>query len=44
MEIWRAGAAANAPGEPLRIEPALELVDGELLPGLRLGLAEIWSS
>jgi len=39
LEIWRAGDAANAPGEPLRIEPALELVDGELLPGLRLGLA-----
>jgi hypothetical protein len=40
VEIWRAGGAANAPCEPLRIEPALELGDVELLPGLRLELAE----
>ena len=32
------------PGEPLRIEPALTLGEGELLPGLRLELAEIRSS
>jgi hypothetical protein len=31
-------------GEPLRIESALTLEGGELLPGLRLELAEIWSS
>ena len=39
LEIWRAGGEATVPGESLRIEPALELGDGELLPGLRLGLA-----
>jgi Uma2 family endonuclease len=44
VEIWRAGGGANVLGEPLRIEPALELGDEELLPGLRLELAEIWSS
>jgi len=31
------------PGESLRIEPALMLEGGELLPGLRLELAEMWS-
>jgi hypothetical protein len=44
VEIWRAGGGANAPGEPLRIEPALALEGGELMPGLRLELSEIWSS
>ena len=44
VEIWRADGGVMDPGEPLRIEPALELEDGELLPGLRLELAEIWSS
>jgi hypothetical protein len=39
VKIWPAGGAANAPGEPLRVEPALELGDVELLPGLRLELA-----
>jgi hypothetical protein len=42
VEIWRAGGAATNPGESLRIELALE--GGELLAGLLLGLAEIWSS
>jgi Uma2 family endonuclease len=41
--IGRAGGAAKDPGSPQRIEPVLELEDGELLPGLRLELAEIWS-
>ncbi len=44
VEICRAGGGAVEPGEPLRIEPALTLEGGELLPGLRLELAEIWSS
>jgi Uma2 family endonuclease len=42
--IWRAGGEATDPGSPLRIEPVLELEDGELLPGLRLEQAEIWSN
>jgi Uma2 family endonuclease len=41
-EIWQAGADATAVVEPLRIEPALSLEGGELLPGLRLELAELW--
>jgi Uma2 family endonuclease len=41
-EIWQAGADASAVVEPLRIEPALSLEGGELLPGLRLELAELW--
>jgi Uma2 family endonuclease len=44
VEIWRGGVAATGPAEPLRIEPALTLADEELLPGLRLELAEIWAS
>ena len=44
QEIWRAGDEATDPGESLRSEPALALEGGELLPGLRLELAEIWSS
>jgi hypothetical protein len=44
VEICRAGGGVMDPGEPLRIEPALTLEGGELLPGLRLELAEIWSS
>ncbi len=39
-----AGGGVMESGEPLRIEPALTLEGGELLPGLRLELAEIWSS
>jgi Uma2 family endonuclease len=37
VEIWRAGA------EPQRLEGAEVLEGGELLPGLRLELAEIWA-
>jgi Uma2 family endonuclease len=43
-EIWQAGGDRTAPVEPLRIEPALALEGGEVLPGLRLELAEIWAS
>jgi hypothetical protein len=45
VEFWRAGVAATA-GELQRIEPALALEEEEeeLLPGLRLELAEIWAS
>ena len=43
-DIWRPGGGVMDPGEPLRIEPALTIADEELLPGLRLELAEIWSS
>ncbi len=42
VEIWQAGADATAVVEPLRIEPALALEGGELLPGLRLELGELW--
>ncbi len=44
VEIWRTDGGVMEPGEPLRTEPALTLEDGELLPGLRLELADIWSS
>ena len=44
VEICLAGGGVIDPGEPLRIEPALTLEGGELLSGLRLELAEIWSS
>jgi Uma2 family endonuclease len=37
VEIWQAGA------EPQRLEGAEVLEGGELLPGLRLELAEIWA-
>ncbi len=37
VEIWRPGA------EPQRLEGAEVLEGGELLPGLRLELAEIWA-
>jgi Uma2 family endonuclease len=43
-EIWQAGVDATAAVDPLRIEPALTLEGGEVLPGLRLELAEIWAS
>jgi len=42
VEIWQAGAGAAAPVAMQRIEPAAVLEAGELLPGLRLELAEIW--
>lgn len=37
VEIWRRGA------EPKRLEPAEVLEGGDLLPGLRLELEEIWA-
>jgi len=43
VEIWRAVADAAPPEAPKRLEPATLLEDGELLPGLRLDLAEIWA-
>ena len=42
VEIWQAEAGAAAPVAMQRIEPAAVLEGGELLPGLRLELAEIW--
>ena len=42
VEIWRAGADASALVAMQRIEPAEALEGGELLPGLRLELAELW--
>lgn len=38
VEIWRRGA------EPKRLEPAEVLEGGDLLPGLRLELEEIWAA
>jgi Uma2 family endonuclease len=42
VEIWQAGADAAAPVAMQRIEPAAVLEAGDLLPGLRLELAELW--
>jgi Uma2 family endonuclease len=42
MEIWQPGADPAAPVVMERIEAADGLEGGELLPGLRLELAEIW--
>ena len=42
VEIWQAGVDASAPLEFQRIDPAEVLEGGDLLPGLRLELAEIW--
>ena len=42
VEIWRPGADPAAPVAMQRIEAAEGLEGGELLPGLRLELAEIW--
>jgi hypothetical protein len=44
VEICLAGGGVIDPGEPLRIEPALTLEGGELLLGLQLELAEMWSN
>jgi Uma2 family endonuclease len=38
VEIWLDGAAA-----PQRLEPATQLDAGNVLPGLRLDLAEVWA-
>jgi len=42
VEIWQAGADGSAAPQIQRIEPAEVLEGGELLPGLRLELAELW--
>ena len=42
VEIWQPGAGPAAPVVMQRIEAAEVLEGGELLPGLRLELAEIW--
>ena len=42
VEIWQPGADPAAPVVMERIEAADGLEGGELLPGLRLELAEIW--
>ena len=42
VEIWQPGADPAAPVVMQRIEAADGLEGGELLPGLRLELAEIW--
>ena len=42
VEIWQPGADPAVPVVMERIEGAEELEGGELLPGLRLELAEIW--
>jgi Uma2 family endonuclease len=42
VEIWQPGAGPAAPVAMERIEAAEVLEGGELLPGLRLELAEIW--
>jgi Uma2 family endonuclease len=42
VEIWQPGADPAAPVVMERIEAAEALEGGELLPGLRLELAEIW--
>jgi Uma2 family endonuclease len=43
VEIWRAPADPAAAATPERQAPATHLEDGELLPGLRLDLAELWA-
>jgi len=42
--IWQAQAKALAPLDPQRLQPVLALDDGELLPGLRLELEQIWGA
>ena len=42
VEIWQGEAGAAAAVEMQRIESAAVLEGGELLPGLRLELAELW--
>ena len=43
VEIWRAPADPGSAASPERLEPATLLEDRELLPGLRLDLAELWA-
>lgn len=42
VEIWRAPADPKSVATPERLEPATLLEEGELRPGLRLNLAELW--
>jgi Uma2 family endonuclease len=44
VEIWQGGANPAAPATSHRLEPAIALEGGELLPGLRLELEEIWGA
>ena len=43
VEIWRAQADPGSAATPERLEAASVLDGGELLPGLRLELAELWA-
>ncbi len=43
VEIWRAPADPASSATSERLAPATPLEDGELLPGLRLDLAELWA-
>jgi Uma2 family endonuclease len=43
VEIWRAPADPGSAATPERVEPAVLLQGGELLPGLRLELEELWA-
>jgi Uma2 family endonuclease len=43
VELWRPPADPGSAATPERLEAASLLEDGELLPGLRLELAEIWA-
>ena len=43
VEIWRPPADPGSAATPERVEPATLLQGGELLPGLRLELTELWA-
>jgi Uma2 family endonuclease len=43
VEIWRPPTDPGSAATPERVEPATALEDRELLPGLRLDLAELWA-
>jgi Uma2 family endonuclease len=44
VEIWQARPDADVATEPQRLENALRLEGGDVLPGLVLELGEIWAS
>jgi Uma2 family endonuclease len=44
VEIWLARPDAGVPSAPQRLENALRLEGGEVLPGLVLELEEIWAA
>jgi Uma2 family endonuclease len=44
VEIWPARPDADVATEPQRLENALRLEGGDVLPGLVLELGEIWAS